>query len=164
MSPLAYLSILRTGPSLSVPSPSHSHLPKLDVPLVHLRNRLSTHPRPKGVTIATLTLSPSRSHILPSIEVDGRGPGRPLFPLAQPEIDHTFPHLPFPSQSTSSLDDSYAWVLDFTSSGQYPGVVISQSKSREIECVLDPSSTDTGVGLMGFGNGQESRNWVDMLV
>src|ERR1700733_332252 len=56
LSPVAYLSILRTAPSTSQ-LPSDSHFPKLDIPTVHIRKCLSAHPRLKGATIGTLTLT-----------------------------------------------------------------------------------------------------------
>lgn len=43
---------------------------------------------------------------------------------------------------------------------------MSQSRMREIECVLDPSSVGgmDSVEMMGFGGGQGLRSWVDLLV
>lgn len=45
---------------------------------------------------------------------------------------------------------------------------MSQSRMREIECVLDPAgaavSDMSDIGMMGFGNVSGSRDWVDMLV
>ena len=147
----------------------NSHLPKLDVPLVHLRGCLSAHPFPKGATIATLTLAkyPTPEQGLPpSIEVDDDGTRRPAFPLAEPESNHILPQLSVPSQDALSADDHFTWVLDFTSSGQCSGIVMSQSRMREIECVLDPSSVGgmDSVEMMGFGGGQGLRSWVDLLV
>jgi hypothetical protein len=166
LSPLAYLSILKTAPPSS---PSSDNLPKLDIPLTHLREHLSTHPRHKGVTIATLTLSQlplSKQNQLPSIQIDSDVIARPTFPFAQPESYHTFPQLPASAQNTSSSDDSFSWILDFTSSGQHPGVVMSQSRMHAIESVLDASEVGgmDDVGMMGFGGGQGLRNWVDLLV
>jgi hypothetical protein len=166
LSPLAYLSLLKTVPSSSSPLQSTSKLPILDIPLAYLRERLSTHPRPKGVTIATLAISqPPKHDRLPSIEIDDNGTGRPTFVLAQPESNRTFPQLPAPPQNTPLSDESYTWTLDFTTSGKYPGVVMSQSRMRMIECILDPSAMGMDdVGMMGFGGGQGLRSWVDLLV
>jgi hypothetical protein len=121
------------------------------------------------MTIATLTISQHQSPKqgpLPSIEIDGDGTGRPTFHLAQPEINHIFPQLPASLQNTPSSGESVTWNLDFTSSGQYPGVVMSQSRMRAIECVLDPEGMSGmgDVGMMGFGGGQGLRSWVDLLV
>jgi hypothetical protein len=169
LSPLAYLSILRTSSSPSSPLPSGSQLPKIDVPLMHLRERLSAHPRLKGTTVATLTLAqcqPPRRDLPPLIKVDDDATARPTLPLAQPMISHTFPQLPVRPQDAAFSSEYFTWILDFTSAGQYPGVVMSQSRMREIECVLDPSSADGmgDVGMMGFGGGQGLRSWVDLLV
>ena len=165
LSPLAYLSILRTTPSPSPPLPSGNNLPKLDIPLTYLRERLATHPRPKGTTVATLSISESKPHeskTLSSIEVEAEDTERPTFPFAQPGISHTFPQLPTSHQNTSS-GESFEWILDFTSSGPYRGVIMSQSRMREIEYVLDPSLS-TDVGIMGFGGEEGLSNWVNLLV
>jgi hypothetical protein len=168
LSPLAYLSILKTAPP-SPPLQLSDNLPKFDIPLTHLREHLSTHPRHKGVTIATLTLSQfqlPKQNQLPSIQVDGDIIARPTFPFAQPESYHIFPQLPASPQNTPSSDESCSWILDFTSSGQYPGVVMSQSRIHAIESILDASGVGEmdDVGMMGFGGGQGLRNWVDLLV
>lgn len=170
LSPLSYLTLLRTPTSSSPPPPqSNDGLPKFDVSLTHIRDQLSAHPRPKGATVATLSLvstsgTNTNAGSVQKIEVDGATPSRPQFTLAQPEIEHTFPQLPATGPETTS----YAWFLDFTSSGKYPGVLMSQSKMREVECVLDTASSGMddldGVGMMGFGSGLHRRNWVDMLV
>lgn len=162
LSPLTYLALLRTS-ALPLTPQSNDGLPKLDIPLTTLRDQLSVHPHPKGATIATLSLV-STSGINPNagsvqkIPVDGALPSRPQFTLAQPEIEYTFPQLP--------ANGPHAWILDFTSSGKHTGVLMSQSKMREIECVLDPSGMGDlgGVGMMGFGNGLNRRSWIDMLV
>ncbi len=169
LSPLAYLSILKTVLSPSPPLESSNNLPKLDIPLTHLRERLSTHPRPKGVTIATLIVSQlqlSKQNSLPSIQVDSDGFDQLTLPLAQPESNHTFPRLPTPPQHTPPAGESFLWILDFTSSGNFHGVVMSQSRMRAIEYVLNPSGAGgmDDVAMMGFGGGQGHRNWVDLLV
>lgn len=185
LSPLTYLTFLRksSSPSSRPEAPqSSSELPNLDIPFTHSCDQLSAHPRPKGATIATLSLvSISGTNVnvnantdsAQRIQADSTIPSasRPQFLLAQPEIEHTFPQLPAtPSKTTPS---SYGWILDFTSSGKYPGVLMSQSKMQEVESVLDSSSSSSsssgmgglgGVGMMGFGGGLHRRNWVDMLV
>jgi hypothetical protein len=109
------------------------------------------------------------------MQVDDDGTGRPTFALAQPESEYTFLQLPTttpkaatatataePSSSFSSTLSSdetlYTWTLDFTSSsGRHRGVVMSQSRMREIESVLDPShapsAMDDSLAMMEFGNG-----------
>lgn len=57
----------------------------------------------------------------------------------------------------------YTWNLDFTDEGKTQGIVMSQSRMRDIELVVNPlGSIDTlnSVGMMSFGTG----SWVDLLV
>jgi len=57
----------------------------------------------------------------------------------------------------------HKWILDFTENGKYPGVVMSQSRMREIELVVNPFSSMNHmntVGMMSFGAG----SWVGLLV
>lgn len=176
LSPRAYLSILRSmPPSQTSQANSNSNLPILDVPFIHLRECLSGQRQPSGVTIATLSLSSSsrsqaRGHEQDSysIQIDGDATEQPTFLLAKPEIEYTFPQLPqTPNAATSSEETHYAWALDFTSSGRHRGVVMSQSRMREIECVVDPGSASDmdSLGMMDFGDGLGgSPSWVDLLV
>jgi hypothetical protein len=57
----------------------------------------------------------------------------------------------------------YVWMLDFTDGGKNPGVVMSQSRMRDIELVVNPLGGIDGlnsVGMISFGTG----SWVDLLV
>ncbi len=89
---------------------------------------------------------------------------RPVFPLVPGGID--LEHL-FPQTFDSPLDldgepfSKPSWILDFTQGGSRPGVVMSQSRMREIELVVNPlSSIDQLDNIMSFGTG----SWVDILV
>ena len=56
-----------------------------------------------------------------------------------------------------------SWLLDFTAGGKYPGVVVSQSRMREIELVVNPFGGIDNMGdvpMMSFGTG----SWIDLLV
>ncbi len=57
----------------------------------------------------------------------------------------------------------FSWALDFTAGGKYAGVVVSQSRMREIELVVNPFSGMDQMGdvpMMAFGTG----SWIDLLV
>jgi len=61
------------------------------------------------------------------------------------------------------LTSQHTWILDFTDSGKYPGVVMSQSRMRGIELIVNPLGGMVGlnsVGILSFGTG----SWVDLLV
>ena len=58
----------------------------------------------------------------------------------------------------------YRWFLDFTDGGKCAGVVMSQSRMREIETIVNPLGTgfspvDT-MPILDFPGG----SWVDLLV
>ena len=59
---------------------------------------------------------------------------------------------------------SYRWFLDFTDGGKHPGVVMSQSRMREIETIVNPLGTGfspvDAMPLLGLVSG----SWVDLLV
>ncbi|KAG5649445.1 hypothetical protein H0H81_003852 [Sphagnurus paluster] len=94
---------------------------------------------------------------------------RPTFPLFLQgcELEHTFPRtidLPGPAviSGQPSAATQYSWVLDFTNGGKNPGVVMSRSRMREIEVVVNPlGGIDTlNHVMMAFGAG----SWVDLLL
>ncbi|KZT08418.1 uncharacterized protein LAESUDRAFT_697349 [Laetiporus sulphureus 93-53] len=162
ISPRTYLFLLRSSPS-SAP-PSTSPVPNFDIPLSHLRSQLSVHPRPEGVTLATLTLTRSFSPISSpdSINISDLAT-RPTFPLVQSGHETNF-SLPLPQSSEPGFvaGQAYSWILDFTDGGKYPGVVMSQSRMREIELVINPlSGTDhMNSAPMAFGMG----SWLGLLL
>ncbi|KAJ6558539.1 hypothetical protein DFH09DRAFT_1037086 [Mycena vulgaris] len=155
VSPNAYLT-LKTSSS-PVPEPE-SNLPKLDIPFDQLRTYLST-PR-KGATMATLLLSPlSDSQLFPASLSMPSLISRPTFPLVPSgsELEHVFP------QTAELTNDSqHVWILDFTHGGKFPGVVVSQSRLREIELVVNPLSGMDAMNpvMMSFGTG----SWVALLL
>ncbi|KAF8230172.1 hypothetical protein L208DRAFT_1283223 [Tricholoma matsutake] len=166
MSPLAYLSLLRQSPE-PVPSQDNPNLPQLDIPLTALRSWLVL--RPKGVTLANLILAPtSGAQLFPASMSMPTFTTRPTFPFVPQgsEIEHVFPQTTDLSSSMSPFDESasqHIWMLDFTDSGRYPGIVMSQSRMRDIELVVNPLGGMVGlnpVGILSFGN----RSWVDLLL
>jgi len=84
---------------------------------------------------------------------------RPTFPLVPSgaELEHVFPQ-------TAELtnDAQHFWILDFTQGGKSHGVVISQSRMREIELVVNPLSGMDSMNpvMMSFGTG----SWVALLL
>ncbi|KAH9938933.1 hypothetical protein B0H21DRAFT_757581 [Amylocystis lapponica] len=165
LSPLAYLHLLRTSASApSAPSKPDTKLPAIDISFAHLRSHLSKHPRPEGATVASLILSSTRQ---PTSTDDAMGmpqlSPRPSFTLVPAEafVDNTFPQPP--SLPHSPATAPYSWVLDFTDGGKYPGVVMSQSRMREIELVINPLSGLSNMGhvpMMAFGTG----SWLHLLL
>ncbi|KAF9038340.1 hypothetical protein BDZ89DRAFT_412713 [Hymenopellis radicata] len=158
LSPGAYLQLLRS-PAAFEQSP---HLPLLDIPFTEIRKHLPR--RPKGVTLASLALSShsdvhsfSASMSMPTLTT------RPAFPLVPDGArEHTFPQTADISSSPFDLEKP-SWLLDFTEGGRHPGVVVSQSRMRDIELVVNPlSSMDqmNTVNIISFGTG----SWVDLLL
>ncbi|KAJ3749186.1 hypothetical protein DFH05DRAFT_1475820 [Lentinula detonsa] len=167
LSPLAYLSLLRDSSAL--PTDPNMNLPNFDIPLHRLRSKLATSL--KGATIATLTLSPPiESHIFPASMSIPTLTARPTFSLvpAGSDLEHVFPQLAdLPASTLDPVNNESSgrnvWFLDFTEGGKYPGIVMSQSRMREIELVINPLSsmeTMNTMGMMSFGTG----SWVDLLI
>ncbi|KAJ7755727.1 hypothetical protein DFH07DRAFT_743050 [Mycena maculata] len=154
-SPQVYLS-LKTS---TLPPPS-TNLPKLDIPFDQIRSYFSTHR--KGATLATLRLSSlSDSQLFPASLSMTSLISRPTFPLvpAGADLEHVFPQT---AELTTDADVQHVWVLDFTHGGEFPGVVVSQSRMREMELVIHPLSgidPDNPV-MMSFGTG----SWVALLL
>ena len=92
---------------------------------------------------------------------------RPSFFLVPegPNLDSVFPQTVVSGSeaNTSQSSGQYTWILDFTEEGKHPGVIMSQSRMRDIELVVNPLSAinhmDT-TGMISFGG----RSWVDLLV
>jgi hypothetical protein len=164
----AYLSLLHASTSFQPVQANPSFLP-IDIPLPRLRQHLSTYPPFGGATIATLSLHPVPEKVSysPSISISAFD-SRPTFPLAPfgTEVDHIFPQivdLGLSSINGVNAGEKHTWMLDFTQGGKCPGVVMSQSRMRDIELLINPFSAmdqmDTA-GIMSFRNG----SWVDLLV
>ncbi|KZT65973.1 hypothetical protein DAEQUDRAFT_675902 [Daedalea quercina L-15889] len=168
--PLTYLTLLRAAPSASPQHPSSPSLPRIDVPFNVLRPLLTSHPRPKSVTVASLVLSSSGT-IGPDADAMNIADfsARPTFPLfpSGAQVDRALPQVSqVPGVMRLAADSSSPtpnWVLDFTEGGKYPGVVMCQSRMREIELLMNPlSGMDQlhGVHQMAFGMG----SWLDLLL
>ncbi|VDB95344.1 unnamed protein product [Peniophora sp. CBMAI 1063] len=158
LSPRAYLALKKSTP---VPAPSAT-LPIIDVSIQHLRHHLAVQPQLPGVCLATLAVVPVSSSLRTSTSAELLH-SRPIFTLS-PEantMDHT---LPLPT-TANSLNPGHVWVLDFTNRGLTPGVVLSQTRMREIEGVINPlgdlGSMQTGATSLSFGT---SRTWLDMVL
>ncbi|KAJ7502805.1 hypothetical protein B0H11DRAFT_1986434 [Mycena galericulata] len=158
--PLPYLvspSISFLTSSSPVPPPS-SNLPKLDIPFDHLRSYVST--RRKGCNARNANaILPHRLAVIPRIAVDAQpniAPNVPLVPSGA-DLEHVFPQI-----AELTTDAQHVWVLDFTHGGEFPGVVVSQSRLREMELVIHPLSGMDPLNpvMMSFGTG----SWVALLL
>ncbi|KIY53046.1 hypothetical protein FISHEDRAFT_33972 [Fistulina hepatica ATCC 64428] len=153
-SPLTYFSLLR-GAS------TDATLSDFDIPLSHLRSKIDLYP----ATIATLrvdhmassshTPSVSAISLFSSLSMDM---SRPTFALGVSDMDitSTFPQV----AADSSRSD---WILDFTNEDRSEGVVMAQSRLREIELVVDPLSGMADLNMVGM-SGYSSGSWVDLLL
>ncbi|RDX52741.1 hypothetical protein OH76DRAFT_1400002 [Lentinus brumalis] len=162
LSPLAYLKLLRTSPAAG-PTPPRPHLPSLDVPFQHIRNVLTSHPRPPGITLATLVLSPTPppAHHADSTLISAIDTKSSSTLVTDIKIDFIFPA----AREVQALQgQQFTWILDFTEGGKYPGIVMSQSRMREIEFVINPFNEMGGMDnvpmMPSFGAG----SWVDILL
>jgi hypothetical protein len=135
LTPQAYLSLLR-APSTS---PTPNQIPT-DIPPSTLRTFLTAHPRPEGVTLATLALSRFPSPPPPT----SFPPPQSTFPTSFPLPEHTFLQIPDNAPNTNAL----TWTLTFE-----PGVVLSQGRMKAIE--------DLGVEVQA---GHWAECWVDLMV
>lgn len=152
LSPQAYLSLLHEAPSKAV----DEHASYLDISLPHLRSNLTNGT--KGATISTLLIKTfPEGHIpLRSMSIPGLTE-RPTFHLGsnRPTAEHAFP------RSTDEVSGLHIWMLDFTQGGKYPGIVMSQSRMREIELIVNPLSGMEGDShMLPFRTG----SWVDLLL
>ncbi|KAH9890615.1 hypothetical protein C8Q73DRAFT_704992 [Cubamyces lactineus] len=159
LSPLAYLTLLRTG---SPPKFTTSHLPKLDISFNHLRTALTSHPRPPGATLATLFLSPTAPPAYHADSMSMSALDTRLSSSAVPnaaEMEHVFPAA---REAQGPQGQQFTWILDFTDGGKHPGVVMSKSRMHDIEVVVNPFSGLDHIesGQMSYGTG----SWVDLLL
>ncbi|KAF9445919.1 hypothetical protein P691DRAFT_777244 [Macrolepiota fuliginosa MF-IS2] len=160
-SPLAYLSCLQNTTVSTARLPG---LPSIDVPLSHLRSQLPKIP--KGVTIATLSVTPLASPpLFTSAELLPGIASRPTFSFCPQgaEVDHVFPR--GDTSVEINLDSTHhVWTLDFTDGGKRPGIMMSQSQMRDIELLITPLGglhTDLDdVNIMSFN----ANSWVDLLL
>ncbi|KDR75352.1 hypothetical protein GALMADRAFT_249398 [Galerina marginata CBS 339.88] len=165
LSPSAYLFLIHNASGYA----ENENYPLLDLGLSDLTPYLDTVT--KGVTVATLFLEKlSEAHLYPPSMSMPNITARPTFPLclSAAELDHSFPQLDgfgmeVTSQDSETTSVPYAWVLDFTDGGKRPGVVISQSRMKAIELVVNPLGG--GDGLIGVNDTLYStRSWIDQLL
>ncbi|PFH52025.1 hypothetical protein AMATHDRAFT_57707 [Amanita thiersii Skay4041] len=165
LSPAAYLSVLfqnRHSGNLNDPS----QIP-MDIDIALLRKYLMYHP--KGATIATLVLSThSGPQLFPAAMSLPSLTPKPIFPLALKgsELEHVFLEastmLQAPADSSSPVQH-YTWVLDFTAGGHQRGVIMSQSRMRDIETIVNPlgdMSTLQSIGILAY----QPASWVSLLL
>ncbi|GJE95512.1 hypothetical protein PsYK624_116970 [Phanerochaete sordida] len=162
ISPRAYLTMLRSSSS-SPATPSSPSLPALDIPFAQIRAYAGRHPRPAGLTTVHLVLTPSGDAALGG----GESPVgmealavRPTFALAPWDEQKD---VYFPARAGAGAHaGAHGYVLDFTDGGAAPGVVMSQSRMKEIEMVLNPfGGMESQVPIMGAA---AAPSWVDMLL
>jgi len=167
LSPLAYLILARNTTHQSM---DDDEGPPLDLSISSLKHRLNSITT--GVTFATLYVEKlSEAHLYPPSMSMPNVTARPTFPLVSSasDFDHPFPQLDgfgieVTSQDQTPQLEPYAWVLDFTDGGNRPGVVMSQSRMKAIELVVNPLGGGDGLSnvtdILSFGTG----SWVDLLV
>lgn len=151
-------------PTTASSIPSNPFLPPIDVSFSNVRSFVGDHPRKAGVTIAELVLTsegPQNPDKSSDLDMDGLS-ARPTFPLVP---SGSGPNMVFPSAPELKGKDAKRarFVLDFTDGGKYPGVVMSQSRMREVETIVNPLASLEQINnlpLTTFG----STSWVDLLV
>lgn len=148
--------------------------PKLDVSLPVLRRELTRRrSRPDGAVIASLTLSSVSSNSMPQRRAEQRpNLGRPQFRLPGTSmlsaIDHTLvtpPLVPIEEFNSGMYRTQDVWMLDFTEGGHSPGIVMTHTRMREIQQVIDPLNAGSS---MSFAIQMQMPplpgNWVGLLV
>ena len=156
---------------------------KLDIPFSRLRSLLSQRKtRPEGATTATLTLTSIPKSITPSFATldlrhfDPHGHSRPFFRLPGTShltsLNHTLltrvrtnvnESAPVRSPESASENTEQVWMLDFTDGGRSAGIILSHTRMREIQQVIDPASAAGALGL-GVTMPPMLGNWVGLLV
>lgn len=166
VSPTAYLHLIRNSTNQKQPRTNLSPLP-LDISLADIKKNLAT--TTNGVTIATLYLKEtaglaSGHHLYPGSMSMPNVTSRPTFPLSPSasEFDHIFPPTNTGFGSSVSSEMSCTWMLDFTQGGKRRGVVMSQSRMKAIELVVNPLTV--GNNLNSMGDAVAVGSWVDSLV
>ena len=168
VSPLAYISLTRSTRLL--PNPSSPSSWKIDIPTSVLQNYLS---RPaasdSGITVASLVLEPNTLPLNTYNEQIAHLGGRPKFRLQGTSMLAAFDHtLPTPNAPPSggpkvpigSDTVNQRWVLDFTNGGRSRGIVLTHTRMREIQQVLDPlAALGTDLQMPPFPG-----SWVGLLV
>ncbi|THH05353.1 hypothetical protein EW145_g4857 [Phellinidium pouzarii] len=174
LSPIAYYSLLRARESSNStsnpPGQEHDAFSKLDIPVSVLRSQLTRkESRPAGVSIATLTLAPTSGS---SAGTESRAEprphlGRPFFRLPGTALlaalDHSFTS-PSSLSNVNLKSTRDIWILDFTNGGRSDGIVMTHSRMREIQQVLDPGSSIGGGMGLGMQIPPLPGSWVGLLI
>ena len=173
LSPYAYYYLLQPSSAKSEAAHDAEAYSKLDIPFARLRSILSQRKsRPAGATTATLTLTSVPKTIASSVvDFNQRYEhGRPYFRLPGTSNLSTLNHVLLTrtaeaasSSESASEEAEQVWMLDFTDGGRSPGVIMTHSRMREIQQVIDPSSASNSMGL-GVTMPPLSGNWVGLLV
>ncbi|KAL5523559.1 hypothetical protein ACEPAG_7732 [Sanghuangporus baumii] len=160
-SPLAYYSLLRASRKNNSDLSAFQHdmsetFTKLDVPLPVLREQLTQRrSRPTGTVIATLTLTSISNHLAPQRRAEQRpNLGRPQFRLPGTTIlaalDHTLvtpPFIPVKDSGPGTDPTQDVWMLDFTEGGHSSGIVMTHTRMREVQQIIDPPNAGSGMGF-----------------
>ncbi|KAF9559871.1 hypothetical protein CPC08DRAFT_708496 [Agrocybe pediades] len=168
LSPAAYLTLLDKP---QAENPGDATYPHIDLGISTIKSHLDS--LGSDAVVATLFVDKiSEANLYPASMSMPNAPARPSFPLSplSADLDHSFPqidnfNLHPDSQGPSNLkQEAYAWVLDFTDHGKRPGVVMSQSRMKVIELVVNPLGEGDGLhgvtDILSFSNG----SWVDLLI
>ena len=141
----------------------------LDITVADIKKNLATIPG--GITIATLYLkelagsgSHGGHHLYPGSISMPNVTSRPTFPLSPSasEFDHIFPPTNTGFGPSISSKVSCTWMLDFTQGGKRRGVVMSQSRMKAIELVVNPLAV--GNNLNAMSDAVAVGSWIDTLV
>lgn len=176
LSPYAYYCLLQSTTKSESTHDAEAYM-KLDIPFSRLRSVLSQRKsRPAGATTATLTLTsvPKSTGIAPSVPgfEQRYEHGRPYFRLPGTSNLASLNHIlltrtaeatALSETSMEAVDAEQVWMLDFTDGGRSPGIIMTHSRMREIQQVIDPSSASSSMGL-GVTMPPLSGNWFGLLV
>ncbi|KAG6820520.1 hypothetical protein H0H93_015993 [Arthromyces matolae] len=157
LSPQAYLSLQKRN---------KASLSPWDLSLQALRAHIDSIP--SGIAMATLRLTVEHiGQIFPSTMNMPTFTARPTFPLSPQgsELEHSFPQIMDQSMTLGDLEvgKQYMWTLDFTNGGKHAGIVMSRSRMREIELIVNPLGGIDPLDsvTMSFGT---TGSWVDLLL
>jgi hypothetical protein len=163
LAPRAYLTLYRASPAIG--DSTKLSLPKLDIFFPTLRTLISKPTNLPGATIAILCLAPAGLSWTAYTSVEPSLGTRPSFSLAGDGATLDFVLPQSDTQAISSASERPIWCLDFTDGGRRRGIVMSQSRMRDIESVLNPMSAVDSMAGVNIGMiGAETGSWVDLLV
>ncbi|KZT41529.1 hypothetical protein SISSUDRAFT_1031224 [Sistotremastrum suecicum HHB10207 ss-3] len=165
LSPIAYLTFLRTPPQDPPSSPILEDL-EFDIPMAHLRDEIRRLEPTHRVVMADLRLSSAYSMLPTDIFHQDislvPGSSRPTLSASftDPGMNFPLPQATLAFSSTdpanSSTDRPLVWVLEFSG----PGIVMTQTRMKEIYSIIDAREAPMNPDIIGFGTGS---GWIDLL-